>query len=151
MADAGRLVELFKEACSLTGSEQEAFVRRVREDDSELGKSLAELLGQQGPVPTEPGSFAKKLEEQYGSEADPHISLEGESEGSDFASEIVQRLAGRGEAYGRYKLKGEVACAPRRRRVSPCRYRRPAPSPARSLSRNPAAEFGPGLRASRNG
>ncbi len=78
MAGAGRLVELFKQACSLTGAEQEAFVREVREEDSELGNSLAELLGQQSPVPTEVGSFAKKLKEQYGSQADPHISLEGE-------------------------------------------------------------------------
>ena len=96
MADAGRLVELFKEACSLTGAEQEAFVRRVRDEDADLAGSLQELLGQQGPAPTELGSFAEKLKDQYGSEADPHISLEGESEGSDFASEIVQRLAGRG-------------------------------------------------------
>jgi len=46
MADAGRLVELFKQARLLTTSEQEALVRKVREEDSELGDSLAELLGQ---------------------------------------------------------------------------------------------------------
>ena len=107
--DGKRLVELFKQACSMTGSEQEAFVRRIQEENTELAKSVAELLRQGGRVPPEPGSFAKKLEERYGSEADPQISLEGESEGSDFASEIVQRLAGRGETYGRYRLKGEVA------------------------------------------
>ena len=44
MVDAGRLAELFKEACSLTGSEQEEFVRKVREEDPDLGASLGELL-----------------------------------------------------------------------------------------------------------
>ncbi len=52
MADAGRLVELFKKACSLTGTEQEAFLREVREEDSDLAASLQELLGQEGTVST---------------------------------------------------------------------------------------------------
>ncbi len=110
MVDAERLVELFKEASKLNAEEREAFVRKVREEDSALAASLNELLGQEGPVPTEPGSLAQRIKDQYGSEADPHITLEGSSEAdSDFTSEIVQRLAGRGEAYGRYVLKGEVA------------------------------------------
>ena len=72
--------------------------------------NLQDLLGQsEGPLPTEPGSFAQRIKDQYGSEADPNITLEGSSEDSDFTSEIVQRLAGREGAYGRYVLKGEVA------------------------------------------
>ena len=77
MADAERLVELFKEANKLGAEEREAFVRKVRDEGSALAASLNELLGQEGPVPTEPGSFAQRIKDQYGSEADPNITLEG--------------------------------------------------------------------------
>ncbi len=110
MADAERLVELFEKASRLEGKERQAFLQTVRDEDADLAANLEKLLGQStGPVPTEPGSFAQRIKDQYGSEADPNITLEGASEDSDFTSEIVQRLAGRGEAYGRYVLKGEVA------------------------------------------
>ena len=56
------------------------------------------------------GSLSDRIQSRYGSGVDPTIALEDEEEPSgDFTSEIVQRLAGRGETYGRYKLKGEVA------------------------------------------
>ena len=50
MADADRLVELFKEASKLDAEERDAFVRKVREEDSALAASLNELLGQEGPA-----------------------------------------------------------------------------------------------------
>ena len=90
--DGKRLVRLFKEASKLDVEEREAFVRKVREEDSALAASLHELLGQEGPLPTEPGSFAQRIKDRYGSEADPNITLEGSSEDSDFSSEIAQRL-----------------------------------------------------------
>ena len=93
MADAERLVELFEKASELSGKERAGFLDGVREEDASLATSLEKLLGQStGRVPTDLGSFAKKLEDQYGSEADPHISLEGESEGTDFASELGQEV-----------------------------------------------------------
>ncbi len=98
-----RLVALFREASRLSGPDRAEFVGRVRGEDAELGKALVDLLGDQG-------SLADRIKDQYGSQADPNISLEGNTESeADFTSEIVQRLAGRGEAFGRYKLKGEVA------------------------------------------
>ncbi len=56
------------------------------------------------------GSLSDRIQSRYGSDADPQISLDGSPEAdSDFTSEIVQRLEGRGETYGRYVLKGELA------------------------------------------
>ena len=49
------------------GAEQDVYVRVVRDQHCGLGNSLAELLGQQGRVPTEVGSFAKELQQRYGS------------------------------------------------------------------------------------
>ncbi len=99
--DAKRLVQLFKEASKLSEAEKEQFVREVREEDAALAASLDELLGQRdGPVPREPGSLAERIKKEYGSDADPHITLESPSTPeSDFASEIVERLAGREGAY----------------------------------------------------
>jgi len=54
-------------------------------------------------------TLGKRIKHQYGDEADPNISLKGEAEGSsDLGNELIDRLAGRGEGYGRYKLKGEI-------------------------------------------
>ena len=78
--DAKRLVELFKEASKLSGTEKEQFVQTVRAEDAALAESLDELLGQMdGPVPTEPGSLAERIKKEYGSDADPNITLESPS------------------------------------------------------------------------
>ena len=56
------------------------------------------------------GSLTERIHSRYGSEVDPLVSLEGEGEADlDFTSEVLERLAGRGEGYGRYRLKGEIA------------------------------------------
>ena len=112
MVDAGRLAGLFEHVSSLPAQEREAFVVRVRDEDPELGASLAALLDPpHGTPPVELGSFARRLRELYGPGADPRISLENESGASNFGSGIVRRLAGRGERCGRYTLDGQIATA----------------------------------------
>jgi len=56
------------------------------------------------------GSLSEKLKTQYGSGVDPQVTLEGEEQvRGDFSSEVLSRLAGRGPASTRYRVKGEVA------------------------------------------
>ena len=79
--DGKRLVELFKKASELAESEREALVRSVRTDDPRLAASLEELLEQ-------PASLAERITHRYGSEVDPHISLEP-AESSEAASDQI--------------------------------------------------------------
>ena len=65
MADAERLVELFKEASKLDAEEREVFVRKVREEDSALARSLIELLGQEGPLAAERGAVGVRCARWY--------------------------------------------------------------------------------------
>ena len=56
------------------------------------------------------GSLAERLSTRYGSEVDPKISLAEEpTDPEGFSSDVLERLAGRGPASTRYRLKGEVA------------------------------------------
>ena len=56
------------------------------------------------------GTFAERLKTQFGSGIDPQVTLEREEAGrSDFSSEVLSRLAGRGPSSLRYRIKGEVA------------------------------------------
>ena len=50
-----RLIELFRKASGLPDDARAEFVREIEQEDSELARSLDELLGQgSGPMPTEP-------------------------------------------------------------------------------------------------
>ena len=66
MADAHRLVELFKIACLLKGEEREEFARRIGEEDPALARSLDELLAQEGPIHAGGDSFVEHVRERYG-------------------------------------------------------------------------------------
>ena len=56
------------------------------------------------------GSLSQKLRTQYGSEVDPQVTLEDEGPSKpDFSTGVLSRLAGRGPASARYRIKGEVA------------------------------------------
>ena len=55
--DGKRLVELFKEGSKLVETEKEEFLRRIREEDAQLGASLGVLLSQSGY--SESGSQAR--------------------------------------------------------------------------------------------
>ena len=56
-------------------------------------------------------SLPERIRKRFGAHADPHVTLERESTGSpsDFSSEVLQRLAERHGAFGRYRIKGELA------------------------------------------
>jgi len=69
---------------------------------------VASLIGRLGLG----GSLATRIREQYGAEADPLILLHAEEEeerGDDISSEVIDRLSERKGAFGRYRLKGELA------------------------------------------
>jgi len=58
------------------------------------------------------GSVGRGLRERYGSDADPHVSLDRKEPGSsadEFARGVVGRLGARTGAFGRYRLSGELA------------------------------------------
>jgi serine/threonine protein kinase/formylglycine-generating enzyme required for sulfatase activity len=56
------------------------------------------------------GSLSERLKSHYGSGVNPQVTLEGEEQlKGDFSSEVLSRLAGRGPASTRYRVKGEVA------------------------------------------
>jgi serine/threonine protein kinase/formylglycine-generating enzyme required for sulfatase activity len=56
------------------------------------------------------GTLSEKLKSQFGSGVDPQVTLEGEEQvRGEFSSEVLSRLAGRGSASTRYRIKGEVA------------------------------------------
>src|SRR5262245_43828772 len=68
----------------------EPLVRDHPEHVSELRAlhaACAQALG------SEPQSFARKLQEQYGSGVDPHVALAGEESSSPASTQLLQRLA----------------------------------------------------------
>ena len=55
-------------------------------------------------------SLAEKLRARFGGEVDPGVTLEQEGRArTDFTSEVLSRLGGRGPASTRYRIQGEVA------------------------------------------
>ncbi|MCP3914773.1 MAG: SUMF1/EgtB/PvdO family nonheme iron enzyme [bacterium] len=98
--DAGETVD-FEELCASHPSAASE-LRALHENWVNL-RGILDKLG----VSSSP---SRKLSVQYGADIDPKVSLEPEGPAdSEFASDVINRLSARTGAFGRYRLKGEVA------------------------------------------
>lgn len=115
-----------EESLKEVGRRYEEYLRRVSEgEDLELERFAAEHPGHLDSLLEiqridqflsrargwSGGSVPERIKKQFGDEADPGVTLDDEDaeSSSDFSTAVLQRLAERQGAFGRYRIKSEVA------------------------------------------